>query len=115
MARRTVTAYYSDLTGAAIDENESGTRFSLDGVDYKIDLTRSEQATLRDALTPFTSAARKLASPSQAGRLSGRKASSEPTSRALRAWAEANGFDVLSRGRVPEIVREAYKAAHPSE
>ncbi len=71
MGRRTVTTYYSDMTGTAINEKEPGTRFSLDGVDYMIDLTRSEQAALRDALEPFTSAARKLTTPSHGGRLSG--------------------------------------------
>jgi len=113
MARQTVTRYYSDLTGAPVDKNECGTRFSLDGVDYEIDLTRSERAALRDALTPFISAARQLNTPTQARGLGELAPSSGPTPRALRAWAEENGFVVPSRGRVPEIVREAYRAARP--
>ena len=30
----------------------------------------------------------------------------------IRAWAAANGYEVASRGRVPEKVRQAYAAAH---
>lgn len=49
-----------------------------------------------------------------------RSASSEPTptvngapsSKVVRAWAEANGVECPSRGRVPESVLEQYAAAH---
>jgi hypothetical protein len=30
----------------------------------------------------------------------------------IRAWAVANGFEIGSRGRVPDKVRQAYTAAH---
>jgi hypothetical protein len=30
----------------------------------------------------------------------------------IRAWATANGYEIGSRGRVPETVRRAYAAAH---
>jgi hypothetical protein len=113
MAKRTVTTYYSDLSGATVDENHCGTRFSLDGVDYEIDLTASERAALGNVLAPYISAARRLRQATQAGRLIESPTSSEPTPGELRAWAEVNGFVVSSRGRVPEMVREAYRASQP--
>lgn len=30
----------------------------------------------------------------------------------IRAWARDNGFDVPTRGRLPQDVTDAYKAAH---
>lgn len=31
----------------------------------------------------------------------------------IRAWARANGYPVISRGRIPNAVADAYDAAHP--
>jgi len=113
VAQRTVIVYHSDLTGVEIGEYGSGLQFSLDGTDYEIDLTQEEQAELREALAPFTAVARRVGGQRPHPRPASRQAQpGEPSSRELRAWAENHGFDVPTRGRIPELVREAYKAAH---
>ncbi|MCC2591820.1 Lsr2 family protein [Tessaracoccus sp. OS52] len=114
MARRTVIAYYSDLSGVEISgSTEVSVQFSLDGTDYEIDLAPDEQSALREALAPFVSSAQKEvgAAPQRRRAAEGNQADNEPSSRLLRDWARENGFDVPSRGRVPELVRDAYKAA----
>lgn len=114
MAQRTVIAYYSDLSGAEIDEQCVGVRFELDGSAYEIDLAEDEQDALRAALAPFVAAAR----PARTEPKGQPRASvtahdrDDPSPGAMREWARENGFDVPARGRVPELVREAYKAAN---
>ena len=111
MAQRTVIAYYSDLSGAEIGAQGVGVRFELDGTAYEIDLAEEEQDALRAALAPFVAAARPA--PKEQPRASVMAhVPEDPSPRAMREWARENGFDVPSRGRVPELVREAYKAAN---
>lgn len=114
MAQRTVVTYYSDLSGAEIDEKCAGVRFELDGSAYEIDLAEDEQDALRAALAPFVAAARP-ARPEPEGPPPASVTARDrdnPSPGAMREWARKNGFDVPSRGRVPELVREAYKAAN---
>lgn len=114
MARRTVVTYYSDLSGVEIDQSSMGVQFSLDGDSFEIDLSRDEHEALQQALAPFVAAARVATSKRTPGRTASSQASAstEPDSRTLRTWAHENGFDVPARGRIPELVREAYKAAN---
>lgn len=114
MAQRIVVAYYSDLSGVEIANNDAGTQFSLDGADYEIDLTSGEQSALREGLAPFVSAARAVAKPGEPRRPVPQPSAADVDrpNKVLREWAEENGFDVPARGRVPELVREAYGVAH---
>ncbi|HET9873198.1 MAG TPA: Lsr2 family protein [Propionibacteriaceae bacterium] len=114
MAQRTVVAYYSDLSGVAISDDDASVRFSLDGANFEIDLSPEEQAALREALAPFLSAARTVGKVEAHRRRAAQEteAFNEPPAPLLRGWARENGFDVPARGRVPALVREAYRAAH---
>ncbi|MEP9382929.1 Lsr2 family protein [Nocardioides sp. KR10-350] len=114
MSRRTVVTYYSDLSGAEIGSEGVGVPFSLDGDAFEIDLSPEEHEALREALAPFVAAARQVRTPSshQPRSVNDESKAGLPDSRTLRQWALENGFDVPSRGRVPELVREAYKAAN---
>jgi len=38
--------------------------------------------------------------------------SKAPSSKELRAWAQANGHHVSGRGRVPSTLMDAYRSAH---
>ena len=82
--------------------------FSLDGVNYEIDLSAANAAKLRDALAPYIG---------HAERIGGRKTTRSAGPRrsnvsAVREWARANGFEVNDRGRIPAPVQEAYDKAH---
>lgn len=113
MARRTVVTYYSDISGVEIAEEGVGVQFSLDRDSFEIDLSAKEHETLRQALAPFVAAAR-AAAPTPATRprkRDGAPPADGPDARTLRIWGYENGFDVPARGRVPELVREAYQAA----
>ena len=112
MAQKYIVQLVDDLTQQPIDDgNGESVRFSLDGVSYTIDLTSEHAEEFRSALSTYVSAARK------ADVVSRPKASSAPRApkgdlKAIRDWANENGYTVSSRGRIPAEVQNAYSAAH---
>jgi hypothetical protein len=106
MAQRVQIILEDDFDGGEADETVA---FGLDGTDYEIDLSKSNASKLRDALSPWVGSARKTG-----GRRTRRAArqASGPGSAEIRSWAQENGYQVSSRGRVPAEVREAYAKAH---
>ena len=44
-----------------------------------------------------------------------RGGSAEQLSRQIRAWGQANGYELAERGALPRTVIEAYQAAHPHQ
>ena len=102
---KTTTVVTDDLTG---QEGASTITFGLRGRTYEIDLVEANAAKLDKALAPYIDKARR---PSTNGR---RPASSqvERTDRAaVRAWANANGYALGNRGRIPAVVQSAYDEA----
>ena len=106
MAQRVQIVLEDDFDGGEASETVT---FSLDGVEYEIDLSSDNASRLRDAVAPWVAHARKKGG--RRKRVSSKPASSSATSD-IRAWALANGMDVSSRGRVSAQVREAYERAH---
>lgn len=104
MAQRVVVTLSDDIDGGEAAETVT---FGLDGKSYEIDLTTDNAKSLRTELAPFVEAGRKRA---KSGRTYHRTAVA-PDPRAVRAWAESNGFEVPARGRIPKKVYEAFNAA----
>lgn len=105
MAQRVQIIMEDDLDGSPAVETVT---FSLDNVAYEIDVNAEHAEQLRAALEPWVGAAR---------RVGGRRATAKKKSRgsgtaAVRAWAQENGYEVGPRGRVPQEIHEAYRAAH---
>ncbi|MFI8221266.1 Lsr2 family protein [Streptomyces sp. NPDC085932] len=110
MAQKVVTIMTDDLTGAESDE-VSTHRFSLNGVEYEIDLTPENYDQLDAALRPFIEHGRKTGR--RKGAAAARRASKgESSAEEIRTWARNNGYDVSDRGRVRREIREAFEAAH---
>jgi hypothetical protein len=111
MAQKYLVQLIDDLTQEQIEDGagESVT-FGVDGAAYAIDLTDDHAAEFRALLEPYVSAARKadVASPGQRSR----SAAPKQDLKAVREWALANGYEVSTRGRVPNEVQQAYAAAH---
>ncbi|WP_435280109.1 histone-like nucleoid-structuring protein Lsr2 [Streptomyces sp. 1222.5] len=110
MAQKIVTVYTDDLTGADSEEVQTHT-FSLDGVNYEIDLMSENYDKLFEALEPFISKGRKLGRARTAGRSRKAPSVNGPSAEELRAWARENNMQVSERGRVPANIREAYERA----
>lgn len=114
-------------------EADETVRFSLDGVEYEIDLSEQNAERLREALTEFVDHARRTGGRVKKGRISastGPKGASKGASgpstkhyrrtqvaaqvdaKAVREWAAQNRVPVADRGRIPSHVIADYKAAH---
>jgi hypothetical protein len=105
MAQRVQVILEDDYDGGTAEETVT---FALDGAEYEIDLSADNAAELRNALAPWVSHARKTGG----RRKRGAKPASDSSTSEIRAWAQAHGHDVSSRGRVASEVREAYERAH---
>jgi hypothetical protein len=101
MAQKTTVILTDDLTGEEADET---VRFGFDGKSYSAN-------ELRELMAPYVGAARREGSlPSQ------RRGGSNLYDRdwdpaSVRAWAQSNGYDISTRGRVSHEIVAAYKAA----
>ena len=116
MAQRTVIQLTDDLDGKAIPDGKGETvRFSFDRQDYEIDLGDKNAKAMRDALSSYVAAARRVAGASRGSRSRGGRSGGAPSReydpKAVRAWAESQGLKVSQRGRVPaELVARFQEA-----
>jgi Lsr2 len=113
MARQVITTLIDDLDGKKADRT---VEFSLDGINYTIDLSEANAGKLRKALDPYINAGTRLGR--GAGRIAARRAAPSRTAgsrdenRLIREWAAANGHQISERGRIPQSVTDAYRAAN---
>ncbi|NAZ80769.1 Lsr2 family protein [Kineococcus sp. R8] len=116
MAQKVQVILMDDIDGSDADETLS---FSLDGVNYEIDLSSEHATALREAFATWVGHARRVGART-GGRRAAAKApraaasSGEPArdTGAVRAWAKENGFTVSDRGRISAEVVQAYDDAH---
>lgn len=120
MAKITRVELVDDLDGTTLSEQDGETiDFSIDGTAYVIDLSKENAEKLRKDFSKYTAVATKKSAPRGVGasrgagtrRSSGSGRSSEELNE-IRNWANANGYDVASRGRVKAEIVEAFDAAH---
>ncbi|MDN5599257.1 MAG: histone-like nucleoid-structuring protein Lsr2 [Micrococcaceae bacterium] len=115
MARKFVSQITDDIDGEILSEEDSETiQYSLDGRHYEIDLGPANAKKFREVLEPYVSVSRKAAAPART-----RQSRSKTTKpgrgldmSAVRSWARENGHTVPDRGRIPNVVLDAYEAAH---
>ena len=107
MATKTQVVLVDDLTG---DPADTTVKFALDKTEYEIDLSDENAAEMRDALSRYVDAARKVTG----GRRSApapKPAYSGYDPAAVRAWAAGRGIEVSARGRIKAAVVEKFRAA----
>lgn len=106
MAIRRIIVLEDDIDGSAAEET---VRFALDGNSYEIDLNSAHAEELRATLAPYASAGRRT--PGSAGKTR-RPASGRSRSAEIRAWAQAQGLSLNSRGAISREITAKYDAAH---
>jgi hypothetical protein len=111
VAQRTILELVDDLDGGQADETVT---FALDGVEYEIDLSADNAATLRDAFAEFLGHARRVGGRKQRGSAAAKAASGngKPDTQAVREWARSQGETVAERGRVPQALVMRFQEAH---
>ncbi|GAB09768.1 putative LSR2-like protein [Gordonia araii NBRC 100433] len=107
MARKAVIQVFDDLDGKQLESHET-VRFSVDGKSYEFDTSPSNAAKFRDSLAKYISVSRSVRSGGR--RQSGGRGKQE--TQKIRDWANANGYTVSDRGRIPGHIVEAYDAAN---
>ena len=110
VVQRTVVELTDDLDGS---EATDTIRFGLDGVAYAIDLNDEHIDAFRETLDPYLSAARRADRDAPAPTRRAASASASPKRADLaevRSWAVEQGWEISSRGRVPQQVLDAYDA-----
>lgn len=110
MARREVTHFFDDLDNTQLTEDSVHIlHFSVNGVDYVLDLSEDNADGFRRLLEPYIAAARTVKSTRAARR---ERVSTRNDSRAIRQWAQEQGMQIADRGKIPHQVIEAYDRAH---
>lgn len=112
MAKIVQTQLVDDLDGSEAVENVP---FGVDGQDYEIDLSEVHAKELRDALSVYTSCARKAvvaAGGSRKARKSAAGTVDREQSQAIREWARGQGMKINDRGRISAEIMTAYNAGH---
>ena len=118
MARKTVVTLVDDLTGETA-EDISTVEFAVDGMAYELDLTDENSTKLRDTLSPYVRAGRKIGGRRRGDTRPGRIIKSSgsaagyhrETLKSIRAWAKQNGHRVSDRGRLSAEVLQAWHIA----
>lgn len=114
MAQKVTTTLIDDLDGSAIEDGNGGTvNFAFDGDHYEIDLSESNTDKLREALSDYIAAARRVSGRNAGSgtRSTRTQAAQKEDLAAIREWASANGHDVSQRGRIAQSVKDAFYAA----
>jgi hypothetical protein len=115
MAQKVQVILVDDVDGGEADETVT---FSLDGVNYEIDLSEANAESLRDSLGEWLGHARRVGGRASGRARSGGRAKAAAASAvkadlsAVRSWARDNGYQVSDRGRVSSEVLAAYESAH---
>jgi hypothetical protein len=112
--RQTMVSLVDDLDGSDATETVS---FGIDGIAFEIDLSAANAHDLRASLDSWVSHARRAGeerrtepgTPTRS--LTVLPAVGESRNALIRAWAAENGHRAPARGRIPQDVVNAYKAA----
>jgi Lsr2 len=118
VAKQIITNIIDDLDGSEANETVS---FALDGMGFSVDLNLKNAKALRDFLEKYMEAG------TRTGRVEGKHAQIHgyrPTTlqttlnreqnQKIRAWAENNGWELSDRGRIPQVVVDAFDTKSPN-
>ncbi|GHB51903.1 Lsr2 family protein [Streptomyces xanthochromogenes] len=108
MAQKVQVLLIDDINGG--EANETVT-FGLDGKSFEIDLSTKNGQKLRNLLSPYVTAGRKVGGRTANNRPRTAGASKGNDSASIRAWAKEQGYSINDRGRVSAEIREAYAKA----
>jgi Lsr2 len=112
MAQKVEVTLVDDLDGGQADETVA---FSLDGTQYEIDLSKDNATKLRDELSRFVGAGRKVGGGRKQGRAARKTVNpDQPSSHEVREWAREQGIKVSERGRIPADVVVKFQQAKAS-
>lgn len=105
MAKRVTTTLVDDFDESTPAET---VEFSLQGIDYEIDLSSVNKSKLHADLEPYIRAGRKV---SRGAPRPGRRSMQRHTHlQKARVWLRANGHKIGDRGRVPNNLLRLFES-----
>lgn len=115
MAKKVYVQLVDDIDDKPIESGGEHIAFSVNGVDYEIDLSDKNAKEFHRKLNYYIDhSARvggKRTKKSVGTATAGGKRDANQT-KAIREWAKANGYAISARGRIPADVENAFDAAH---
>jgi hypothetical protein len=111
MAQRVTVLLQDDLDGSEADRTFA---FSFDGVDYEIDLSNENLAKLQRAMSPWTTAARRVGrgmkdiAKARKSAMTAFPGVTKSDLQLIRVWAGENGYRVSDRGRIANDIIQAW-------
>ena len=112
MAKRVIEVLTSDLSGDELGGDGQTVEFSYQGVDYSIDLTKSEASEFDKSISKYTGSARRVGGRKKRIPNPSSRTPNKAHSNTIREWARKNGYTVSDRGRISQKVQDAFDAAH---
>jgi hypothetical protein len=110
MATVTRTSLVDDLDGSTEDVEK--VRISLDGANFKIDLSAANAARAAREAGEVRGARHRGHAAADPPRTVKPTLSGRNQVQAVRDWARQNGYTVSARGRIPRSIQDAFTAAH---
>ena len=110
MGTRTETTHFDDIDGST--ESVRTVPIAVDGQQVEIDLSAANVDKLMKVLEPYLSAGRRLGGSTRRRRAATAASAKSNDTQAIREWAQSQGHEVNSRGRIKKEIVEAYEAAH---
>lgn len=111
MAQVVTRTFIDDIDGS---EAERTFAYTVDGIDYEIDLSAANIKEFNDAIAGFVESSRKAARRSATGskQRAVKPGSNKEQNQAVREWARGQGLPVSERGRIAADVQAKFDAAH---
>jgi hypothetical protein len=112
MAQKVIVELVDDIDGTLIPDGKGETiEFALDGVGYSIDLGPKNAKAFRKLLDHYVSHATRTGGRRRSPVSSVATKRDPKHTRAIREWAQTNGYEVSTRGRIPAEIEQAYAEA----
>jgi hypothetical protein len=111
VAQRVQTILVDDLDGSELGNDGQTIRFGWLGAEYTIDLSQANVDKFAAAITPYVNAGQRIGGRKTRNSASSSDGNGYVDTKAVRKWADSNGIELSSRGRVPAAVIEKFKAA----
>lgn len=112
MARRTIVEVFDDIDGTPLEDGGETISFTVDGVEYTIDLNKKNARDFRKKLDYYIEHSTRVGGRKTRATKARASDPNAPSSKEIREWAIESGYEVPARGRLPQSLVDEYVAAH---
>jgi hypothetical protein len=112
MAKKITEIMIDDISGEELTSETGETvKFSLDGINFEIDLSHANAREMREALQGYISKSRRNSTNSGAPRRTSSGVNDPRELGEARTWLRGKGYTVSDRGRIPATLLAEFRSA----